>query len=159
MINIGKEDRDQQKKLEEDLAYYKDYCNNAAYDECRQLASKILDKWYSQRHQIKTTYANFRGKQEAQKQFENLIESEKKRYRRENQDDDEEEDEPKNKKKQKMDSNQFRIQQQALMIDSQKNIADNKQKDVFKKIINSLKKSKKSTKSTKSNMKLVKLDF
>lgn len=47
MINIGKEDRDQQKKLEEDLAYYKDYCNNAAYDECRQLASKILDKWYS----------------------------------------------------------------------------------------------------------------
>ena len=136
LIDVNEEDRPQLKDLEDDLSFYKDEVKFAAYENCRELAGKILDKWYSQRHHITTTYKHFSGQNDTQKQFENLIQSEKKRYRDENPDADEEEDEdePKNKKKQKKEgmsnSSQSKLlQQQAFIIDSQKGSrgADTKQ--------------------------------
>ena len=125
MIDINDEDRAQLKDLEKDLQLYRDQCNNAAYEECRQLSGKILDKWYSQRHKITTSYKKFSGKLEAQKQFESLIEGEKKRYRRENASDNDSDEEPQIKKKQRREevSNNSRIlllKQQQYEMENQK---------------------------------------
>ena len=61
LIDIHSEDESDIKELKSVLKIYRDNCVSPAYEECRKLSSKILDKWYSRENQITTTYANFRG--------------------------------------------------------------------------------------------------
>ena len=93
-IDINEEDEEQLGKLESSLKVYKDQCKSSAYDECNALVNKILDKWYSKKAQIKTNYLNYDGIHEKQRKFENLIKSEKKRYRDEHGYDEDEDEEP-----------------------------------------------------------------
>lgn len=71
LIDFNEEDRSELKSLEDDLSFYKDEVKFVAYESCRELAGKILDKWYSQRHHITTTYRNFSGQIDNKKGFEN----------------------------------------------------------------------------------------
>lgn len=97
LIDVNDEDRDELQKLESILEVYRDDCKSPAYEDCRRLAIKILDKWYSKRNQIVTDYSHFQEIDTQQKRFEKLIENEKKRFK-ERDDDDEE---PKAKKRQR----------------------------------------------------------
>ena len=59
LIDVNDEDREDKQKLESVLEVYRDDCKSAAYEECRKLAVKLLDKWYSKRNAIVTDYTNF----------------------------------------------------------------------------------------------------
>ena len=90
---------------------YKTEVQGSAYDECKKLASRILDTWYSKWNAIDTNYSRALKEERIdtnQKKFEALIKNERKRYREENPIDDEDSDEPKTKKKQKIMGNESR---------------------------------------------------
>ena len=101
--------------LEKQLKFYKTNCKHSSYDDCKQLAGSILDKWYAQWNEITTNYRHFKGAAESQKQFEQMLENERKRHKAEkkgreqnNEDDEEEEEarEPVVKKKQRVEGMQ-----------------------------------------------------
>lgn len=168
LIETDDADEVQLKKLESTLKVYQEECKSSGYDECKTLIGKILDKWYSKSAMIKTDYRDFGGIHDNQRNFENLIKSQKKRHREENDYDDEDDEEPVIKKRQKKIGGSEGLQSSSgsgltkmerLQRDSEGFKGGNtQQKDVFKKLLNSLKKGKKKT-ATKSKMHTVKLDF
>lgn len=80
LIDIHEEDQgDQLKDLEQMLKVYKD-SSSATYEECRKLATVILNKWRSKWYSVTTNYRYFQDQDNlAQRKFESLIENEKKK--------------------------------------------------------------------------------
>lgn len=113
------------------------------------MLNRILDKWQSTLLKIKTNYKKYEGKHQKQVDFEYLIRNEKKRFREEleNEADDEDVNAAKRQRKAENDGVLTGVKKLNKLIiheDKEKGTGQSlKKPDVFKKMMNNLKKGKK----------------